>query len=166
MPFAKKFRAMMAFPFAGETIGDFTVEEVNVRDTAGDFGQHGYTVRMVVRGLGGKRGVRQALKELFGARPITFSGYGNPYQLWAGRPEIESLGDKRYEVTARGAGVPIALEAALLRFVEDLAAEGDLGEIADADRAQVVADYLDRYRADIQRAVGRYRSRLRREESL
>ena len=32
MPFAKKFRAMMNFPFPGDTIGDFEIEEVDVHD--------------------------------------------------------------------------------------------------------------------------------------
>ena len=40
MPFAKKFRAMMNFPFPGETIGDFTVESVDVHDEKS--GEDGY----------------------------------------------------------------------------------------------------------------------------
>jgi hypothetical protein len=30
MPFANKFRAMMDFPLAGDTVGSFLVEEVDV----------------------------------------------------------------------------------------------------------------------------------------
>ena len=165
MPFAKKFRAMMEFPLAGETIGDFAVEDVEVRDVAGDFGQHGYGVRMVLRGPGGQQGVRKALKTLVGTRPITFSSYGNPYQLWCGRPEIESLGDKRYEVTARAAGVPISLEDALRRFVDYLAAEGLLADAPDAvDVDVMIGRYLDAYRDDIARHVAHYRSKVARAE--
>jgi len=81
MPFAKKFRAMMNFPFAGDTIEGFDVESVDVRDEQSDSGGYVYGVWMVLRGLGGKRGVKQALKALFASHPTTFSGYGNPYQL-------------------------------------------------------------------------------------
>lgn len=165
MPFAKKFRAMMDFPFPGDTLGEFAVESVDVYDVAGDFGQHGYAVAMVLSGPGGQQGVRRALKALVETRPITFSAYGNPYQLWCGRPEIESLGDKRYQVTARAAGVPIALEAALRRFLAYLADKELLADpLEAADRERVVSAYLDRYRDDIQRSVGRYRSRLSRFE--
>ena len=165
MPFAKKFRAMMDFPFPGDTVGDFTVESVDVRDVAGDFGQHGYAVSMILCGPGGQQGVRRALRSLVETRPITFSGYGNPYQLWCGRPEIESLGDKRYAVTARAAGVPIELESALQRFLDYLAEEGLLAGEPDAvDRTVLVEGYLDRYRDDIRRSVGRYRGRLGRLE--
>ena len=162
MPFAKKFRAMMAFPFAGDSLGDFVVESVDIRDVAGDFGQHGYSVEMVVRGPGGKQAVKRTVGGLLSNRPITFSSYGNPYQLWAGSLEIESLGDKRYAVTARGAGVPIALESALQRFLNYL--EDEEVVTSEQELAEVVKTYLDQYRDDIRRDVGRYRSRLRRTE--
>ncbi|MGC9523438.1 MAG: hypothetical protein ACP5HG_16330, partial [Anaerolineae bacterium] len=78
MPFAKKWCAMMAFPLPGETLGDFEVEHADVGDVPGEFGQHGYALRMVLRGPGGQQGVRRALKDLVNARPLTFSSYGNP----------------------------------------------------------------------------------------
>jgi hypothetical protein len=167
VPFAKKFRAMMELPFAGDALGDFVVESVEAHDVAGDFGQHGYSVRMVLRGPGGQQGVRRTVGALLSARPLTFSSYGNPYQLWCGRPEIESLGNKRYAVTARGAGVPIALEAALLRFLHELDAGGLLAEQpGETDLQEVVATYLDRYREEIQRSVSRYRGKLARTEGV
>ena len=163
MPFAKKWAAMMEFPFAGDTLGDFGVESVEVADVPGDFGQHGYVVRMVLRGPGGQQGLRKVLGELLCTRPVTFSAYGNPYQLWCGRPEIESLGDKRYAVIARGAGVPIALEEALQHFLDHLAEEGLLADRPDrAARAALLEEYLNAYRADIQRQASRYRGKLRR----
>ncbi|MGC9467946.1 MAG: hypothetical protein ACP5HS_05105 [Anaerolineae bacterium] len=165
MPFAKKFRAMMDFPLAGETIGDFTVERIEVDDVAGDFGQHGYAVRMILSGPGGKQGVRRALAELLSARPVTFSSYGNPYQLWCGRPEVESLGDKRYAVTARGAGVPIALDDILARFLGYLEEQGLLaGQPDEADLEELLTTYLNEYRGEIRRNVGRYRGQVRRRE--
>jgi hypothetical protein len=165
MPFAKKFRAMMELPLAGDTLGDFLVESVEAHDVAGDFGQHGYSVRMVLCGPGGQQGVRRIVGALLSARPVTFSSYGNPYQLWCGRPEIESLGNKRYAVAARGAGVPIALEEALLRFLHALAEEGLLVEQpGEVELPGVVASYLDRYREEIQRSVSRYRGKVARTE--
>ena len=95
MPFAKKFRAMMDFPFAGDIVGGFTVESVDVHDEPHVSGRYTYSVRMVLQGPGGQQGVRRALKSLFASHPMTFSGYGNPYQLWFRRPKIESLGAKR-----------------------------------------------------------------------
>jgi len=111
----------------------------------------------------GQTALQKALRPLFGARPVTFSAYGNPYQLWAGRPEIEPLGDQRYAITARGAGVPIALEEILQRFTDALAEDGALaGDPTPGDRTTLIATYLDRYRATIERDANRYRSRLRR----
>lgn len=166
MPFAKKWCAMMAFPLPGGTLGDFEVEHVDVRDVPGEFGQHGYALRMVLRGPGGQQGVRRALKDLVNARPLTFSSYGNPYQLWCGRPEIERLGDKRYAVTARGAGVPIALEDAPERVLAHLVEKGLLaGQPDDAELQALIATDLDDYRAEVQRSVSRYRGKLRRVQS-
>ncbi|MGC9523222.1 MAG: hypothetical protein ACP5HG_15230, partial [Anaerolineae bacterium] len=106
------------------------------------------------------------LKDLVNARPLTFSSYGNPYQLWCGRPEIERLGDKRYAVTARGAGVPIALEDALRRFLAHLVEKGLLaGQPDDAELQALIATDLDDYRAEVQRSVSRYRGKLRRVQS-
>ncbi len=163
MPFAKKWSAMMEFPVAGETLGDFTIECFEARDVAGGFGQHGYVLDLVLQGFGGQKGVRKALRGLVNARPTTFSAYGTPYQLWCGRPEIESLGDRRYAVTVRGAGVPIALEETLCRFLDHLAETGELSGDADkGDRAALVDAYLRCYRVDIERHVARYRRRLQR----
>ena len=163
MPFAKKFRAMMDFPFAGDTVGSFTVESVDVRDERGGSGRYAYSARMVLRGPGGQQGVRRALKALFSSHPTTFSGYGNPYQLWFGKPQIESLGDKRYAVRIEGAGARVFLEDELDRFLGYLDEEGRLATRSDqAAREALVETYMERYRAEIRRKVDRYRSRLRR----
>lgn len=162
MPFAKKFRAMMDFPFAGETIGDFVVESVDVRDVPGDMGRYQYAVRLVLQGVGGRQGVQRALKEMLNTHCTTFSGYGNPYQLWFGKPEIESLGDKRYEVKVRGAGSRIYLEEELVRFLAYLHQTGRLVEGTDRDEREAsVEAYLDGYKAEIKRKVDRYRNKLR-----
>lgn len=163
MPFANKFRAMMDFPFPGDRVGDFLVESVEVRDVPGDMGRYQYTVRMVLQGMGGQQGVRQALKEMLTTHCTTFSGYGNPYQLWFGKPEIEPLGDKRYEVRVLGAGSRIYLEEELDRFMAHLQETGRLAKGADRDeREAAIEAYLDGYRTEIKRQVDRYRGKLRR----
>jgi hypothetical protein len=164
MPFANKFRAMMDLPFAGDTLGVFDVESIDVRHRSGELG-YAYTVRMVLSGSGGQQGVRRALKPILKAHPTTFSGYGTPYQLWLGKPEIESLGGKRYEVRIEGAGARISLAQELDRFLAALDASGQLSIPRDrADRETLVQEYLERYRAEIKRKADRYRRRLRQEE--
>ena len=165
MPFANKFRAMMDFPFAGDTVGGFSVEHVDVRDRPLGSGRYTYLVRMVLRGTGGQQGVRGALKDLFSSHPMTFSGYGNPYQLWFARPEIESLGDRRYAVTIEGAGARVWLKEELERFLGYLSDSGQLLNTAEgAGREPAVEGYLEEYRAEIARKVARYRRRLRKSE--
>ena len=158
MPFANKFRAMMGFPFPGDAIGDFTVESVDVRDEWGHPEGYAYSVAMVLCGPGGKQGVKRALGPFFAQHPTTFSGYGNPYQLWFGKPEVESLGDRRYAVTVKGSGVRIFLEQDLERVLGHLV---ELGHLAEEDVEGLLEAYLDAYRADIKRSVDRYRRRLR-----
>jgi hypothetical protein len=165
MPFAKKFRAMLDFPFPGDRVGDFVVESVDVRDVPHGSGPYTYAARMVVRGPGGQQGVRRAFKSPFDAHPWTFSGYGNPYQLWCGRPAIESLGDKRYAVRVEGGGSRIYVEDEFRRFVTYLAGEGALADDPDpAALAALVDVYLDAYRAEIRRKVSRYQRQLRQIE--
>ena len=165
MPFAKKFRAMMDFPFPGDTVGDFTVESVDVRDERGGSAGYVYGVRMVVQGSGGKQGVRRALRSLFSQRFTTFSGYGNPYQLWFRKPEIESLGDKRYEVRIKGAGERIHLEPELGRFLAYLEENGHLvAPDEPIHRENLAETYLEQYRSEIKRKVDRYRRKVLKEE--
>ena len=163
MPFAIKFRAMTDLPFAGDTVGDFTIESIDVHHESRGPGQYAYSVRIVLRGPGGQLGVRRALKALFSSHPTTFSGYGHPYQLWFGKPEVESLGDKRYAVTIEGAGARTFLQDELDRFLAYIQEEDQLAVRSDGTpREMLVETYLERYRAEIRRKVGRYRSKLRR----
>jgi hypothetical protein len=166
MPFADKFRAMMDFPFPGDTIGAYLVESVDVGHASGGPGIYKYAVRLVLRGPGGQQGVRQALKPLFATHCATFSGYGNPYHLWFGRPEVENLGESRYAVTVEGAGARTFLEDDLERFLTYLVDQGCVLAPPDpsAEKA-LVAEYLDQYRAEVKRRVDRYRSKLRKIRS-
>ena len=165
MPFAKKFRAMMDFPFPGDTVGGFIVEEVDVQDEWGAPEGYVYGVQMVLRGPGGKQAALRALKPLFSQHPTTFSGYGNPYQLWFRKPEIESLGDQRYVVNVKGSGARIYLEPELARFLQYLIDNHHLAAQPDpALQKALVEDYLEQYRGEIARQVGRYRSKLAKGE--
>jgi len=78
MPFAPKFRAMMALPLPGDEIGNFVVESIAVGHQGRASGQYAYPLRMVLRGVGGAAGVKRAIKPLFCQRCTTFSGYGTP----------------------------------------------------------------------------------------
>jgi hypothetical protein len=141
------------------------VESVDVRHHKGSAGSYAYDVRLVLRGPGGQQGVRRALKPLLAQHPTTFSGYGNPYQLWFGTPEIQSLGDGRYEVTVEGGGARTYLQDDLVRFLGYLAAEGLAAvDPEPAALAEQVEAYMERYRAQIKRDVDRYRYRLRKLE--
>jgi len=160
MPFASRFRAMMGFPFAGETLGDYAVESVEVTDEHGDTGRYAYRALMVLRGPGGEQAVRRALKAMCAQHPMTFSGYGNPYQLWFGKPVVESLGDGRFLVTVDGAGARVYLREELECLCAHLEEQGVLAE--GCDRKALVSAYLDGYMGEIKRKVDRYRRRLRK----
>ena len=165
MPFANKFRAMIDLPFAGDSLGGFLVECVDAHHRSGGHGLYVYAVSMVLRGPGGQQGVRRALKPLLSAHPTTFSGYGNPYQLWCGKPEIESLGDKRYAVRFEGAGARIYLDQELYRFLAYLDERARPADDSDpAGPEALVETYLEQYRAEIKRQVDRYRRRLNKSE--
>ena len=161
MPHAKKFRAMMDFPFPGDVIGDFTVEGVDVWDEHGGGDGYAYGVRMVLCGPGGVQGVQRALRALFAQHPTTFSGYGNPYQLWFRQPKIGSLGSGRYAVTVTGAGARVYLEPELKRFLQYLNEEHHPAAPCDpASQKALVEAYLERYRGEIRRRVERYNRKL------
>ncbi len=165
MPFAKKFRAMMNFPFPGERVGDFSVESVDVHDEKSGGEGYVYGVRMVLRGPGGVQGVKRALRAFFSQHPTTFSGYGNPYQLWFRKAEVESLGEQRYAVSVKGAGARVHLEQELRRFLLSLSEENALPAPGDtAAQEALVEAYLERYRQNIQRQVEGYNRRLKTED--
>jgi hypothetical protein len=126
-------------------------------------GIYRYAVRLELRGPGGQQGVKQALKQLFSTHCSTFSGYGNSYQLWFGRPEIENLGDSRYAVIVEGAGARTFLEDDLERFLTYLVDESLLqSPLSPSAKKALVEEYLDQYRAEVKRLVDRYRSKLRK----
>jgi hypothetical protein len=152
MPFAGEYREAMEFPAVGDAVGGFRIEEVQVGHAGGGPGRYEYPTELVVSGKGGKEGVRRALKELFARRRTIFSEYGNPYQCWGGRMEIESLGKSRYRVSARGVGTRVHLTEELGRFLEYLAASGRLDPAAQASGLEsIVTDYMRRYQEQSRR---------------
>jgi hypothetical protein len=149
MPFAEEFREAMGFPREGTELGGFTIELVRVEHAGAGAGRYEYPTELVLRGKGGQQGVRRALKPLFSTRRTIFSEFGNPYQCSPGRMQIESLGEGRYRVTARGIGTRVHLGEELVRFLAALEAAGRLAPAVDAaDHAAIVADYLHRYQAE------------------
>ena len=161
MPFANKFRAMMDLPVPGDTAGDFLIEHVDVSHAAGDRWGYTYDVRVVLRGPGGKSGVRRTFTPLLSKRVTTFSSYGNPYQLWFGKPEVASLGDRRYALQVEGIGVRIDLAGELERFLDSIAGQDDATD-EPVPPVQLVESYLEQYRIEVDRRVARYRLRLKR----
>ncbi|MHB9032436.1 MAG: hypothetical protein ACYC6L_05255 [Anaerolineae bacterium] len=157
MPFADKFRAMMAMPFAGDLLGVFTVESISVGHEGQGFGYR-YPVRLELRVPGGLEACKQAIKPLFKQKVTTFSGFGTPYHLWFGKPAVEKLGDDRYAVTGEGVGLPVRFEADLERFCTYLAAQGLL-TCTPGEQSELVARYLKRYQAEIASQVGKYKRR-------
>ncbi|NLF02825.1 MAG: hypothetical protein GX601_17805 [Anaerolineales bacterium] len=165
MPFADKFRATMDLPFAGDTVEGFVVERIDVGHESTGPGRYVYPVSIVLRGAGGQAGVRRALKTLLRPPTTTFSGYGNPYELSFGRPEVEPLGDGGYAVTVEGAGVRVHLDNELRRFLAFMAAEGHLPSNAEGvNQESLVQIYLEKYQGEIKRKTDRCRRRLRKAE--
>ena len=162
MPFAKKFRAMMGFPIAGDKIDGFLVESADVWDAWDEKGEsqhYVYGVKMTLRGKGGKQGVKAALKSLFNKKILTFSGYGNEYQIGFKTPTITALGDKRYSVEIRGYGIRIYLIQELgrfLKFVRDKAQKTD-----SMEDSELVQEYLLKYRSEIAKIVRNYSKKLK-----
>ena len=151
----------MEIPFPGDRLGNFEVEFVNVQHHALGGGRYDYPVRMILRGKGGKQGARNSLREILGAKRTTFSGYGNPYQCWIDKVEIDSLGNQRYEVTARGIGVRIYLRKELGRFTRLLEAGGLTA--GDPVRLQRFLDtYMEDYLQQITRTAASYRRKIQR----
>jgi hypothetical protein len=173
MPFADKFRAMLDMPFPGDALGAppeegpsggaFTVESINVAHEGRAPGHYAYPFRLELRGAGRLAALKRAIKPLFARRSTTFSGFGTPYQLWFGPVAIERLDGERYAVTGEGAGVRVHLQQDLLRFCEDLSAQGRLSATPE-EREALVADYIARYQAEVARVVGRYRTRIKRAD--
>jgi hypothetical protein len=142
MPFAGEFREAMGFPVAGDTVEGFRIEELGVRHEGMGAGRYEYPIELTVAGKGGKEGVRRALKGLFSRRMTIFTEYGNPYQCSVGSMAIESLGEGRYRVTARGVGNRVHLREELIRFLGCLDAAALTGP---RDAPGVVEEYLRRY---------------------
>jgi hypothetical protein len=165
MPFASKYRASMSFPLPGEMLETFLVESVAVRDVQGGRAGYRYDIEVVVQGPGGKSGALRAFRGVSEAHPLTFSGYGNPYQLWMLKPEIESLGRRRYRITATGAGARIWLQPEFERLLDHMQALGLLPDGMDEQaRDTMLSDYMRMYTHEVRLSVGRYRAKVKRRE--
>ncbi len=145
MPFANKYRFTMRIPEPGGRIGDFVVESCDVGHEGRTDGIYDYPIRIVLSGAGGQQAVRKTIREQLSRGRTTFSGYGNPYQLRFGRFEVESLGDRRYLVTACGVGFRFDLERELRRFAQFAQMNGVTANEALIER------YLEAYSRDVTR---------------
>ena len=116
---------------------------------------------MVLRGKGGRQGVRNALRDLLRARTTTFSGFGNPYHCGFGRYEVTSLGEQRYEVIVRGIGVRVFLREELERFCQYLDEAGALSGSGPASTSLLDA-YMEAYMRGVSNKAANYRRKIGR----
>lgn len=165
MPFAMKFMAMMELPLAGETLGGLLVESITVGHEGRADGLYAYPLRMVLSGPGGVKAAVRAAKALCKKRCTTFSGFGTPYHMWFNKPQIEDLGGGRCLVTAEGSGTRVHLGADLERFCARLAEQGLLPGSAE-EHAALIERYLEAYRSEVEKQVGRYRRRAEKAGRL
>ncbi|UCE13841.1 MAG: hypothetical protein JSV04_01375 [Candidatus Heimdallarchaeota archaeon] len=143
MPFAKKYSKHMKLPKEGEFIDNFLIELVKIEHIAMGSGKYEYPTEMIVSGKGGKKQVKDVFKKLFDQRITLFSGYGNPYQCQGGRMEIESLGERKYKIKARGSCVRFFLKRELYEFLLFLVKNDYLPE--KIDEKKLIEDYIKIY---------------------
>lgn len=137
MPFSRKFQNGMGFPKEDQVIDGFTVESVSVSHI---------NISARARGKGSTNKVRKTFKEFFKTKRTLFSGYGNPYQCRHGKMKVQSLGNCRFSITARGTCVRIYLKDELVRFMEYLYENKQFPD--DADKSEwetTIADYMKKY---------------------
>lgn len=146
MPFSRKFQNGMGFPKEDQVIDGFTVESVSVSHINISDGHYEYPTEIVVRGKGSTNKVRKTFKEFFKTKRTLFSGYGNPYQCRHGKMVVQSLGNCRFSITARGTCVRIYLRDELVRFMEYLYENKQFTDDADkSERETTIADYMKKY---------------------
>ena len=136
---------MMDFPFPGDIVGDFKVESVDVHDEWGAPEGYVYGCDGAAR-AGGASSPARAQTSVFPAS--NHLRYGNPYQLWFRKPEIENpasmLCSEREGIRSAYLSAP-ELERFLTTFADkDAPAASDT-----AARGKLIEDYLEKYRAEI-----------------
>ncbi|MBT3273648.1 MAG: hypothetical protein HN368_10865 [Spirochaetales bacterium] len=146
MPFANKFIKTMGLPRIGEKLDEFMVTAVEVGHVGTGPGQYRYPIRLVLQGKGGCAGAKAAVRNLFSEVKTTFSGYGNPYQLYVGKYDAKGIGDQCYEITAEGFGARIYLDQEFRRFLRFLEHSQRIHI-----RPAVLDEYLREYQAETTR---------------
>jgi len=149
LPFARKYKKSMGFPKEGTIVNGFTVESVSVKHIAAYSGKQSiyeYPTEITVKGVGNKNEVRKAFRSFFNTRRTIFSGYGNPYQCLPGKIQIESLGDSRFSITAKGTCVRIYLRNELNEFIGYLFEKDYLADkMEDVDWKELIENYMRDY---------------------
>jgi len=149
LPFSKKYKKSMGFPKEGDTVNGFTVQSVSVKHIAAYSGKqplYEYPTEITVKGKGNINDVRKAFRSLFDSKKTIFSGYGNPYQCLPGKMQIQSLGNGRFLISARGTCVRIYLRNELVKFMKYLSEKCYLAEeMEDINWKQLIEDYLRNY---------------------
>jgi hypothetical protein len=117
----------MGFPKEGEVVGGFRVESVSIEHVAAyteRLARYEYPTKLVVEGDGTVDDVKNAFRRFFDIEKTILSSYGNPYRCEPGKMYVNSLGENRFRIEARGSCVRVLEDAP--RKEKDL----DLKEVA------------------------------------
>ena len=146
MPFAKKYYRVMKFPKEGDIIDSFAVLSINVTHNNLKSGIYEYPTEIIVEGKGGKTRIKAVFKKYFDQRITTFSGYGNPYQMYGGGFEIIALDKNRYKIKAKGIGVRIYLRRELNQFFKFLVENNfSVKKFDEIVQEKIIDDYISKY---------------------
>jgi hypothetical protein len=146
LPFAKKFKKCMELPEEGDLAEGFSIESIKVGHIGIHQGIYDYPTELIIKGKGGKLGVRKAFKPIFDKKSTTFSGYGNPYQCRGSKMEIERLIEGKYLIKVRGVCVRVFLKEELIKFAQYLSKNQYFNKKKDSFNPVVITEnYLKDY---------------------
>lgn len=146
LPFAKKFKKCMELPEEGDFVEGFSVESIKVGHIGLHQGIYEYPTQLIVKGKGGKLGVRKAFKPIFDKISTTFSGYGTPYQCRGTKIQVKRLEEGKYLIKVHGVCTRVFLKEELIKFIQYLRENQYLDKKRDSSTAeQITEDYINKY---------------------
>lgn len=108
LPFANRYRKEMGLPKKDEVVEGFRIESVLVKHEAAyteGLARYEYPTKLIVEGMGTVNDVKEAFQGFFDDERTIYSSYGNPYQYVPGKMYVQSLGEDRFLIEARGSCV-------------------------------------------------------------
>jgi hypothetical protein len=113
----------MEFPNEGEVIDGFIVELVSVQHEAmydDVYLRYEYPTELIVMGDGTPSDVIKAFERFFNVEKQFLSSYGNAYQCYSGEMNVQSIGEKRFRIEARGSCVRKRTNTVKEETIEDM----------------------------------------------